>query len=298
MPQRNLTSSNPAPPSGKTNVVFQLDNSISPQEVSAYVDTVIEDQLDLSDVTTADVDDTRHGLCPKLSGSDLDFLAGDGTWKSPTTGTVTPYDVSSEANLVAYYKLDDASGTTIADSSGNGNTGTTQNSASALNFQAKAVGAPALDKCVNFPSANDATGGTYFTVPRSIQDDFSIECWVRTAGKPPSGGGNFYNGWGLVNAEVVGVVNDFGISIVSSGVIVAGAVSSGSFENYSYLDGRWHHIVWTRVKSSGAEKLFIDALLVDSSTGNSTASLTSPSAIAIGSILVDNNRRLIGDICH
>ena len=42
--------------------------------------TVYEDDLDLSDVTTADVSTTEHGFCPKAPNDTAKFLRGDATW--------------------------------------------------------------------------------------------------------------------------------------------------------------------------------------------------------------------------
>lgn len=46
----------------------------------AYKGNVTESDLSLSDVTTADVSTSRHGLCPKAPNDTAKFLRGDGTW--------------------------------------------------------------------------------------------------------------------------------------------------------------------------------------------------------------------------
>lgn len=53
-------------------------------------DSITESELSLSDVTTGDASETKHGFLPKLSGDDAEFLAGDGTWKEAGGGGGSP----------------------------------------------------------------------------------------------------------------------------------------------------------------------------------------------------------------
>lgn len=58
---------------------------------------VTEDDLDFSDVTTANSTAAQHGLLPKLSGNPAEFLAGDGSWQPAAGGG----DVVGPAGAVA-----------------------------------------------------------------------------------------------------------------------------------------------------------------------------------------------------
>jgi hypothetical protein len=89
---------------------------------------------------------------------------------------------------------------------------------------------------------------------------------------------------GAQHADVPGSANDFGVTLRSDGRIVAGVgtpdvsvVSSSSGHN----DGAWHHVVFTRVRASGAMPLYVDGVPAGTATG-STASLTSPTSIVLG----------------
>lgn len=55
---------------------------------------ITEDELSLSDVTTANVSTLRHGLTPKLSGDSSQFLNGAGNFATPT-GVVNSYSSTS-----------------------------------------------------------------------------------------------------------------------------------------------------------------------------------------------------------
>jgi hypothetical protein len=46
----------------------------------AYKANVVETDLSLSDVTTADVSTSKHGFCPKAPNDTAKFLRGDGSW--------------------------------------------------------------------------------------------------------------------------------------------------------------------------------------------------------------------------
>jgi hypothetical protein len=93
------------------------------------------------------------------------------------------------------------------------------------------------------------------------------------------------------DAEVSGAANDFGVSLRSDGRITAGTgtpdvsiVSSSA----GYNDGTWHHVVFTRTRSSGALNLYVDGVSAGSATG-ATASLTSPASINFGRIHTGTN---------
>lgn len=75
---------------------------------------VTEDDLDFSDVTTANSDTSKHGLLPKLSGNPTDVLAGDGSW----TPSVGGGDVTGPAGAVAdnLVSFNGATGKLIKDS--------------------------------------------------------------------------------------------------------------------------------------------------------------------------------------
>ena len=86
----------------------------------------------------------------------------------------------------------------------------------------------------------------------------------------------FFNGAGLVNGEVAGTTDDFGVSLNTNGFLLAGTgnpdttvVSSGA----GYTDGQAHLVTFKRTRSTGALALYADGLQVGSATGG-TESLT------------------------
>ncbi|HSU56655.1 MAG TPA: LamG-like jellyroll fold domain-containing protein, partial [Candidatus Dormibacteraeota bacterium] len=132
---------------------------------------------------------------------------------------------------------------------------------------------------VHFNGANS----NYLAFPRPVQDDFTILCVFRSS-QGVGTGTAFYQGAGLVNGEVPGVANDFGISLNTNGFLLAGTgnpdttiVSSPGGLN----DGQPHLLTFTRTESTGALSLYVDGALSGSANAG-TQSLGSPNRLTLG----------------
>jgi hypothetical protein len=128
----------------------------------------------------------------------------------------------------------------------------------------------------------NAAGANYLEFNRPVQDDFTIICVFQST--QGYGLGNlYYQGAGLVNGEVPGVVNDFGTCLFTNGSVCAGtgnldvAVDSAP----GYNDGHPHILTFTRTESTGLISLYLDGSLVGTTTGG-TQSLTAPSQLVLG----------------
>jgi hypothetical protein len=135
------------------------------------------------------------------------------------------------------------------------------------------------NKAASFDGVND-----YVSIARQIQDDFTLEFWFKSTqglNVNPQWWGNA----GLVDGEVNAGGNDFGVSLRSDGRITAGAgavdttvISTGSFN-----DGSWHHVAFTRERTSGIMRLYVDGALEGQATGP-TIALNGPANIHFGKI--------------
>lgn len=88
---------------------------------------------------------------------------------------------------VAYYRMDESSGTTINDSSGNGNSGTTHNSPT-LGSAGLLIDTPDTgDTCITFAGASSQ----YISLPTTFVPTgahaWSLECWCKATTLPGSG---------------------------------------------------------------------------------------------------------------
>lgn len=167
-----------------------------------------------------------------------------------------PTLILGETGLVRLYRFN----SDLTDSTGNGN--------ASVNAGTMAYGTSlaALGTCIVFSGSNSCV------ITRPVQDDFSIEFWFKTTNTFGSGS-LYYQGSALIGGEVGGVVNDFGISIISAGRLCAGTGNPDGaiFPATSYNDGAWHHVVFTRKKSTGAEELWVDGVSKGSRTGNTNS---------------------------
>ncbi|MGC9944297.1 MAG: lamin tail domain-containing protein, partial [Verrucomicrobiota bacterium] len=206
--------------------------------------------------------------------------SGTGVQASPPVA-VTGYPAGTIIP-VAWFKADAITGVanggalaTWTDASGNGNNATQPTPGQDPIYATNAMnGLPV----VRFNNADS----TYLAFTRPVQDDFTIICVFRST-QGLNSGTLYYQGAGLVNAEVAGVVNDFGTCLFANGSIAAGtgnpdvAVDSAA----GYNDGNPHIMTFTRQESIGLASLYMDGSLVGTTTGG-TQSLTAPSVIVLG----------------
>ena len=133
---------------------------------------------------------------------------------------------------------------------------------------------------LNFDGVND-----YVAVPNSLSSgSFTIEYWVNTTQTSPAGA-QWYEGNGIVDAEVGGVTDDFGTSLLNDKL--AFGIGNGDVtiqSSTSINDGSWHHVAVTWDISTGTMNLYIDGYLEQTGTGGAGNSRTAPPRITFGSI--------------
>jgi hypothetical protein len=132
----------------------------------------------------------------------------------------------------------------------------------------------------------DAARSTYVQVPRAVSDDFTIEFWVRTNMTSPTGA-LWWQGAGLVDGEMPGATNDFGVVLLNGKAAFGVGNPDVTIQSSTTInDGNWHHIAATRQRTSGLMLLYVDGVQEASSgtTATNTASLTAPTNMRLGSI--------------
>ncbi len=197
--------------------------------------------------------------------------------------------VAATTGLVNHWRLGDASTTTITDSKAG--------AAGAGTWVGDPATAPgvlgAAERSRRFDGADRGS------VPRQVQDDFTIAFWFRST-QGLGAGPQWWQAAGLVDAEVDGYVDDFGVALRADGSVIAGTGGGTSGLDASISspaglhDGEWHHVAFTRTRSTGAMVLVVDGNQVASGTG-STASLTSPARLWLGAVN-DGTNFYVGDL--
>lgn len=177
---------------------------------------------------------------------------------------VTPAPLSSQP--VAWYPMEGSA----QDASGQGRDGSISGN---VGFVTGKLGALAAQF--------DGTS-SYIQIPRSISNHFTIACWVKTTGT--GGSGQWWAGKGLVDGEVSGTVDDFGLSLVGNKAGFGIGNPDTTITSTSAInDGQWHHLAATRDAVSGQMQLFVDEVLQASAYGP-TGTKAAPANLRIGSI--------------
>jgi hypothetical protein len=128
-------------------------------------------------------------------------------------------------------------------------------------------------------------GDDHVVLPRLVQDSFSVAFAVRSSHQGAGRGSDrpWFQGTGLVDGEVPGIVADWGIAWHSDGYVVAGSGDPETFlaSGPGHHDGQWHHVVFTRDRPSGRIALYVDGVLAEAATG-STKALDAPPRLVVG----------------
>jgi len=215
-------------------------------------------------------------------------------WSSDSGAAPRPaaaFQAATIPTLAGYWPLDAASAGTVADLSGNGNTGTLVNGAAVdtVNFAPSPAGNVGS---ANFPTLGSGNRIDVADSPSiSITGSITVAAWVRTnlpvspamlpnvdqqeiVGKfdgPPYGGGyylrlsqNNYLSWNILPA--------------TGGPYGAGGASA------QIPTGVWKHVAGTYDQGTGAMTIFIDGV-ANSSTGNSPA----PPSDGVSGLVIGRN---------
>jgi Concanavalin A-like lectin/glucanases superfamily len=130
------------------------------------------------------------------------------------------------------------------------------------------------------------TGATYATLSRPVQDDFTLEAWVKTSSS--LAGTLHYQGRALIHGDVVGNANDFGASILNSKFVFGVGNPDTTVQGATTVTtGQWMHVAATRQMSTGEIRVIVNGTMDGSLTPAQTNSLTAASALTLGGNTID-----------
>lgn len=211
----------------------------------------------------------------------------DTDWIAMTGGTI---ETGPTNGLVAHWRMDETSGTTIADSSGNGNTGTLQNSMNAgTDTVAGAVGtALAFDGADDYISIANETN---FDFERT--DPFSISVWINRASNADEDDIlekvddlNNFRGYAL---WMESGDDDVKLDVTNS---AASNQASRITDTDALTPGSWHHIVATYDGSStaGGINIYINGSLATmvSTVDNLSGTILNDDPVLLGVDVADS----------
>lgn len=138
-------------------------------------------------------------------------------------------------------------------------------------------------EAINFDGVDD-----HITIPKMIDWDFTIEFWMRSTQTPTFfTSTQWYNGAGLVDGDVGGFNDDFGVSLVNDKVSFGVGTTGGDYSIFSQSsvnNGQWVHVAATRSGSSGDMNLYINGVLEASMLGGPCCSKGASSNLTLGSL--------------
>ncbi|MBO9532851.1 MAG: LamG domain-containing protein [Solirubrobacteraceae bacterium] len=183
---------------------------------------------------------------------------------------------AATANLSQYYRFNDAG--TTAPNLGSGGTATGTYTGTPTKQVAGAL-IGSTDTAVQLGGGTD-----YVTTARlaAITSDMSAEIWVKGSATSGSGAGTSWtDSAGLVDSGNTASTRDWGVAVDATGRIVAGCGTGTVLRSSAgaLTDGNWHHVVFTRVRATGATALYLDGASVATGTGCSTNTLTGQTTV-------------------
>jgi len=135
-------------------------------------------------------------------------------------------------------------------------------------------------------------GSSYGTLPRPVQDDFTLEAWIKTT--TSLSGNQFWQGIGLFHADVQGGNNDFGAAIINDGFAFGMGLGPGLEDvmmqsTTTVTNGEWMHVAVTRKKSTGEVQLFVNGNMEGSQAYAQVSSLSAATNMTIGGNTIDGH---------
>jgi hypothetical protein len=135
-----------------------------------------------------------------------------------------------------------------------------------------------LGNGLNTDGSND-----YVSLPKPTLNNMTIEYWVKTTQSSLTGS-QWYNGNGIVDAEVGGSTSDFGTALLNGKLAFGIGNPDVTIQSTTSINtGTWYHVAATWDGSTGEMKLYINGVLESTGSG-ATGTRTSPPNIRIGSI--------------
>ena len=184
--------------------------------------------------------------------------------QSVTTLVISNVDATKP---IAWYPLEG----NAQDASSNGNDATR---ATNVTYVAGKIGA--------FAAEFSGKTNSYIAIPRSISNSFTITCWVKTTAT--AGAGQWWTGEGIVDGEVAGPANDFGLVLVGNAAgFGIGTPDTTITSTTPINDGQWHHLAAMWDSFSGQMQLYVDGGLQTTTIGP-TGTRSAPPSLRLGSL--------------
>ena len=126
---------------------------------------------------------------------------------------------------------------------------------------------------------------SYVQIPRSLGagGSFGLAFWLKTTSAGGSGA-YWYNGAGLVDGEVAGVTNDFGVTLLGGKIAFGIGNPDTTLQSTVTLnDGLWHQVAVTRSSLTGMMAIYLDGVF-NTHLAGPTGPRLAPPFLRLGSL--------------
>jgi len=172
--------------------------------------------------------------------------------------------IALPTDYIAYWKFDEGSGSSVADSSSNNNTCTINGATWTSDCK--------LGYCLSFDGINDYIDCGNDTINPS--KELTVSAWVKFTGTQAQcivckeQQLSPYYGWSVYGEDPWGY-SDSGVTFLVRST--GGSATLGNHENIFYNDGKWHHVAVTFSSLNNVAKIYVDGFFKSGSEiGNAT----------------------------
>lgn len=180
----------------------------------------------------------------------------------------TLYQQAQNYGLVGHWKLDETSGTSVADSSGNGNTGTFSGEAAVVSAAGK------IDTALSFDGSDDYIGISDDETLDFGTGDFSFATWVNVPTSEDcssAGNGETFIGQRDSSRPYTYLACHIGDQYAAFEAGDSVSTSISAIGNTPLNDGAWHHVTGVKEGHSSATiYIYVDGVLQNSTAGSFT----------------------------
>jgi hypothetical protein len=138
-------------------------------------------------------------------------------------------------------------------------------------------------------SALDLDGESFAVVPRVVENDFTLEAWIKTSAS--RAGTRVFEGRALFDSDVIGSGRDF-LSTISNDRVafgIGGSVDLGVQGSEVVTTDEWVHVALTRSAANGQLQIFVNGALDAVTIGSNLSPLNGQPNLAFGGASTSNH---------
>lgn len=138
-------------------------------------------------------------------------------------------------------------------------------------------------------------GATFASIPRPVQDDFTLEAWVET--RESLLGPSAFNGRAIFDSDVIGMgsPDDFAVTVLNDRIAFGVGGPDTTLQGITVVTSdRWVHVAVTRRAATGELRIFLNGALEAVATAANRRPLTGRPDLALGGF--SSTRKFIGSI--